>query len=245
VQREAGFRIHDKILSHLWKHPLFFEDLSRDAVPRPSDRFRETIESVDEIARDYNYDDWNYFPSLDELEGPDRCAVDCIYSGHEMTSLLESRYSGGGNFLGEEEPVESEDLAWLATAKKGERLWQLLNAAVHLGRSLNHYSTFRDTVIEQAIRRFHSAYRGKETTDAGKAIESIISAAKESGLTKITAMNLLEWLQGNKDPISDAKPLSVNHPLWGVELKEISWEKFENLVKSANRRRSPPEAEQD
>lgn len=237
VQRAAGFRIHEKILPHLWRHPVFFEELSRNAVRSPSAGFSNTLESVDVIAQEYDYDAWEYLPPLDELDDPDQSAVDCILKGLELRYLLESIDSGRGDFFEDDAPTKSENLAWLIKAKKGKRLWKLLNAAVELGRTLNHYSTFRDTKIKETIRRLHSAYPGKGTTNAGKAIERIISAARDAGLTKITPGSLLTWL-GGKKPHKIDDPLPVTHPLWGVELKDIPWEKFENLVKSANRRKA-------
>lgn len=237
VQRAAGIRIHEEILTHLWQHPVFSEELSRNAVRSPSEGFRNTLESVDAIAKEYDYDAWEYFPSLDELDDPDQSAVDCILKGLELRYLLESRDSGGGDFFGDDEPTKSEHLAWLNKAKKGKRLWKLLNAAVELGRTLNHYSTFRDTKIKETIRRLQSAYPGKGTSNAGKAVVRIISAARDDGLPKITPESLLTWL-GGKKPYKIDDPLLVTHPLWGVELKDIPWKKFGYLVKSANRRKA-------
>jgi hypothetical protein len=235
VQRDAGFRIHEEILLHLWQHPVFAEEFSRHVAHSPHDGFRNTLESVDVIARDYGYEGWEHFPTLGELDGPDRRAIECIMRGLELRCLLESRGSEGGGFLENDAPKRSEPLGWLSKAKKGERLWRLLNAAVELGKSMNHYSTFRDTNIEESIRRLHTFYPGKGTTNAGKAIERIITAAKESGITKITAGILLTWLEGKK-PYKIDDPLIVTHSLWSSELVDVSWEKFENLVKSAERR---------
>lgn len=236
VRSDEGFRIHDEILSRLWLHPVLSKELSRNSACSPHDEFNNTLESVDVIARDYGYGECGYFPSLDEEEVLDRLVVDCIFNVLELTYLLETNDHGGEGVFEDVAPTKSENLAWLGKAKKGERLWRLLNAAVKLGQSLNHYSAFREANIEEDIRSMHPAYLGRETTPAGQAIERIISAAQESGLTKITPGELLKWLLGKKDPISDAKPLKVEHPLWGEELKNISWEKFENLVKSAKRR---------
>jgi hypothetical protein len=68
-----------------------------------------------------------------------------------------------------------------------------------------------------------------------KAIERIISAAKESGLTKTTPKELLKWFEG-KRPYKNDDILDVSHPLWGAELRCLTWGKFGNLVKSANRK---------
>lgn len=140
-------------------------------------------------------------------------------------------------FLNNEAPTHGgEELAWLDEAKKGVRLWMLLNAAVELGQSLNHYATFQNSNIEDAIRKMNTA--GRPTTEEGEAVERIIRTAKDAGLSKRSPNKLLKWLKGQR-PQSDDDPLDVVHPLWVAELADISWAKFENLVKSAGRRSNP------
>jgi hypothetical protein len=231
VQREAGFRIHEEILPHLWQHPEFSRELSKNQASSPRDGFYKTLESVDVMAGDYGFDYWEYFPSLDELDDPDRRAVDCIFTALELRYLLESEDPGGGSFFEDAAPSKSENPAWLSKAKKGERLWLLLNAAIKLGQSLNHWSTFRDASIERAIRRMLTT--GKKTTEAGDAVERIIRTAMNDGLSKVTPEKLLTWLRGTR---TWGEPLIVNHPMWGSELANLDWEGFENLVKSALRR---------
>ena len=237
VQREAGFRIHDEILGHLSQHPVFAEDIGGAGAGSPREAFMNTLGSVEAVAQEYCFNDWEYFPSPEELEGPDRLALECMLAGLKLESMLAPIETGGGVFLNDEAPTHGgEELAWLDEAKKGGRLWMLLNAAVELGQSLHHYATFQNPHIEDAIRRMCTA--GRPTTEEGEAVERIIRTAKDAGLTKPTPNELLKWLKGQR-PQNDDDPLDVVHPLWVAELAGISWTKFENLVKSAGRRSSP------
>ena len=204
--------------------------------------FTNTLGSAEAIAAEYSFNDWEYIPSPGEVDGPDGLALACIMASLELRSMLGPIVTGGSVFLENEAPTHGEELAWLDKAKKGTQLWKLLNAAVELGQSLNHYSTFRDSTIEEAIRRMCTD--GRPTTAPGEAVERIIRAARKDGLDRPTPKQLLKWLEGKKDPLSDAKPLVIKHQLWGEELAGISWEGFQNLVKSANRRSASTKSEQ-
>lgn len=235
VQRETGFRIHDEIMAHLWQHPLFVKEFTDARVGGPSDVFMNTLSSVEAIAHDYGFNDWEDVPSYDELEGEDRRALACLLAGLELECALEPIGTESGGFFGDDGSAPGEDLKWLVEAKQGQHLWRLLNTAVKLGRSLNQYGALRKSDVEKAIRKMHTVSPGRRTGPAGTAIEPIISAAKEAGLGHITPKTLLNWLKG-KQPHSIDKPLDVTHPLWVTELKDITWKDFENLVKSAGRR---------
>jgi len=144
----------------------------------------------------------------------------------------------GHGFFDDEEPASGEDLNWLVKAKQGQHLWLLLNTAVKLGQSLNQYNRLRESNVEKAIRQMLTVRHGKRPGVPGKAIEHIISAAKEAGLSLITPKKLLNWLKG-KQPYDIGEALIVSHPLWVNELKDLTWEKFQNLVRAAGRRSRP------
>lgn len=232
VQREAGFRIHDEILAHLWQNPGFADGLSGAIAGSSSEVFKNTLGLVESIAQDYGFYDWEEFPLPEDVDGPDRWAIACLMDGLELESALEAECGG---FFDDQDATPVEDLAWLVEAKRGNRLWQLLNAAVKLGRSLNQNETFRDSKIQNSTRKMLSAYPGKGATPAGLAVELIIAKAMDDGLENPTPEKLLDWLKGTR-PHNDGDSLLVNHPMWESELTDVSWEKFENLVKSARRR---------
>jgi hypothetical protein len=246
VQQEAGFRIHGDILARLWDHPVFADGLTGANAGSASEIFENTLGLVESIAQDYCFDDLEYLPSPEELEGPDRWALACWMDRLSLHGALEAPGSialeAGDRFFDDQDATPGEDLAWLIEAKRGDRLWWLLNAAVKLGRSLNQHETFRDSKIQDATRKMLTAFPGKGASPAGTAVELIISKAADAGLSDPTPGKLLEWLKG-KRPNSDGDPLIVTHLLWGSDLGKVSWEKFENLVKRAKSRvKSTPSA---
>lgn len=235
VQRETGFRIHDELLANLWQHPVFVEHVAGTRAGSPYDVFKNTLSIVEDIAHDYDFEGWNEIPSYDELDGEDRRALVCMLAGLELEYLLALTGTDSVGFPDGDEPASTEDLNWLNEARQGQHLWRLLNSAVKLGRSLNKYDTLLETDIEKAIRKMLTVCPGRRTSDAGEAVERIIIAAKQDGLTRTTPMQLLKWLKG-KQPYDLNKPLIVSHPLWTEELQKIKWAEFESLVKSAGRR---------
>ncbi|MFT6862287.1 MAG: hypothetical protein ACJAVK_000844 [Akkermansiaceae bacterium] len=237
VQREGGFSIHGEILPHLWDHPLLAEDLAGRVGLGTKAFFMSTLNRVESIEQKHHLDDWEHIPLLAEQEGPDRIAAQCVIAAADLKQALDSDLSGGSGgdlVIDDGNNSERESLAWLTEAKGGTQLWQLLNTAIKFGQTLNHYTTFQDTRIEEAVQRVLTGTPGKESSPEGKAVEKIIECFSKDHVD-VTPTNLLKWLGGERMH-HDGDALKVDHALWGRELKDVSWDRFQNLVKGAKRR---------
>lgn len=226
VQRDGGFEIHEEILNYLWVHPLLADTIVSSGGNSPRDVFKKTRQMVAEIMQKHVLYDWEHIGVIAGQRGSDQGAALCAFAALELDIALEPDYTEAGG---------TEDLAWLTEAKQGGRLWRLLNAAIELGQSLQHYRTFWDSSIEDTIRRMKTVYSGKETTPEGQAVEQIIEEFCANNEDNPTPRNLYKWLKG--EPLKESNTaLVVNHPLWVPVLQGVSWERFQHLVKSARRR---------
>lgn len=237
IQRDGGFRIHPEIMRHLWEHPLLAGDLSNRGRGNYQTEFDNTLKVIERIESEHNLIDSYCIPQIAEEDGPDRSAAGCSMAALELRIALEAEGSGKGDFCGGDETLEEpEDLAWLREAIKGKRLWQLLNAAVKLGKNLHHYSTFNDSKIEGTIRQMIEAFPGKQPTPQGKAVEQIIRAYISEKEGEPTSAKVLDWLGWKRDKKSDAGPLNIEHQLWGKDLERVTWKEFQRLMKSTKKR---------
>lgn len=238
VRRGEGFGIHREIHGLLWQHPLLINDILASKRSHPREGFTNTLKSVDRLKLEHDLDDWEVVSLLAEEDDPDRWAARCVLAAMEIRLSLEVGYvasawewdvdSSGGS-------ADTENLHWLAEAKKGRHLWRLLNEAVELGRAMGHYSMFRDSMIEDAIQHMLTANPGKKTSPEGKAMERIVEAYQAAESGEVTSSNLLRFL-GGTPPKNFAEPLKIDHSLWVDDLRDVSWERMKNLVKAVKRR---------
>ena len=118
-------------------------------------------------------------------------------------------------------------------------LWRIINAAVTLGKSIEHYATFNESKIENAIRKAQDAFLGKQPSPQGRAVEQIIDYFRSETQDEPTSLKVLAWLGGERNKTNDDEPLKVDHQLWGEVLEGVSWLNFTSLMKSAKKRIRP------
>lgn len=241
IHRDSSWWIQPDLKNLLWEHPMFASlDLERDP-PSTKDRFDSILEKVRNIEVEHDFEEvMCYLPEISEQGGPDGWAADCSSASKDLTIALNALGGSNGGFFDDEEVIGYEDLSWLETAKKGSRFWYLLICAIRLGRRLEYYDIFTGAKIEHALQKLIIGSMGKGTTSEGMAVETIIqnflvASSQEKVRRPPTPTNLLKWLKGER-PNNDGEPLVVDHKLWTQELHEISWDKFQNLVKAARRR---------
>ena len=104
-------------------------------------------------------------------------------------------------------------LSEVADARPLWRISVLLNAAVELGRTLEHYSISQNSRVEATIRRMSEINPGRGASAEGKAVLKIIKAyiIDEKGIAP-TSKDLLNFLKAEKDSKSDARPMTVASP---------------------------------
>lgn len=87
---------------------------------------------------------------------------------------------------------------------------------------------------EEAMLRRITMPPGKGGRIERAVVRMIKAYALEHALLP-TPGKLLKWLGGNK-PHDSSKPLQVDHPLWTADMKPITWERFQDLVKKAKQK---------
>lgn len=124
-----------------------------------------------------------------------------------------------------------EDLEWLRVAKDRDRFWRLLDTAFLIGEFMEHRRLLDELGAEEVMRRKITMPPGKGAKIEPAVVRMIKEYALENNLPP-TARKLLKWL-GGKQPHAASKALEVDHPLWTPDMKPITWERFQDLVKKA------------
>jgi hypothetical protein len=229
VFRNGSFVIQPNLLLCLDDHPLLAiprEKRVADGGARPW--ILQALDKVDEIEEDlgFGYLGLAYAASVvPEDAGPDRRVVDCGDAAHQLRLLLDTAYR-------KDEP--GEDLEWLRVARERERFWRLLDIAFLFGEFMEHRRLLDELGAEEAMQRRITMPPGKGAKIERAVVRMIEDYALECSLLP-TPGKLLKWLGGDK-PHDSAKPLQVDHPLWTTDMKPITWERFQDLVKKAKQR---------
>ena len=230
--KEGECKIPAFVRNLLWDHPLLVDEIEKSAPRDQRDRFCRLLERVESIADTHDLHDWEFIPYIAEQDGPDQLAAKCVMAEMNVRIALDSLHGMGftdGLRTASEEAGDTD-------ARPLWRISVLLNAAVELGRTLEHYSISQNSRVEATIRRMSEINPGRGASAEGEAVLKIIKAyIDEKGIAP-TSKDLLNFLKAEKDSKSDARPMTVDHPLWSEALKNVSWSKFQSLVKSATRR---------
>ena len=230
--KEGECKIPAFVRNLLWDHPLLVDEIEKSAPRDQRDRFCRLLERVESIADTHDLHDWEFIQYIAEQDGPDQLAAKCVMAEMNVRIALDSLHGMGftdGLRTASEEAGDTD-------ARPLWRISVLLNAAVELGRTLEHYSISQNSRVEATIRRMSEINPGRGASAEGEAVLKIIKAyIDEKGIAP-TSKDLLNFLKAEKDSKSDARPMTVDHPLWSEALKNVSWSKFQSLVKSATRR---------
>lgn len=223
VFRNGCFVIHPRVLDYLNSHPVLAipgGDTSADGDDRPL-----ILQALDAIEKDLGlgYIGLGYVsPGMPEDAGQDRRIVDCGDAAHQLQVLLDTKYL---------KCDPDEDFEWLRVAKSRERFWRLLDTTFLLGGFMEHRRLLDDLGAEEAMLRKITTPAGKGNRVNRSVVRMIEDYALENSLLP-TPGKLLKWLGGEK-PLETGKPLQVDHPLWTDDMKPITWERFQDLVKKA------------
>jgi hypothetical protein len=128
----------------------------------------------------------------------------------------------------------NEDLGWLEAAKNRDRFWRLLDTAFLFGEFMEHQRLLDELGAEEAMVRRITMPPGKGAR-IERAIVKMIEAYVFENNIQPKPGKLLKWLGGVK-PLERGKPLQVNHPLWTVDMKPITWSQFQDRVKKAKQK---------
>lgn len=230
--RDGEFRIPADVHNLLWDHPLLVAEIEQSGPRNQRDRFRRLLERIRSIAEAHDLHDWEIIPYVAEQDGPDQLAAKCVMAEFAVRHALDSIYGMGFS----NELYATSDTGGNTGARPLGQICILLNATVELGRALEHYTMSRNSRVEETIRRLSEINPGRGATAEGDAVLEIVKAYVNEKSIQPTALKLLKFLRGKKDPGSDGKPLIVDHPLWSEVLQGVSWSSFKTLVQSANRR---------
>lgn len=230
--KEGEFRIPAVVRNLLWDHPLLVDEIARGEPRDQRDRFCRLLKRIESIAETHDLQDWEIIPYVAEQDSPDQLAARCVMAEFAVRHALDSIYGVGFS----DDLCAASEATGDTDARPLGRISVLLNAAVELGRALEHYTMSQNSRVEDTIRRMSEVNPGRGPSEEGDAVLQIIKIFSNQQADKPTATKLLKFLGGEKDPGSYAKPLIVDHPLWGEVLKSVSWERFKTLVQSANRR---------
>lgn len=96
---------------------------------------------------------------------------------------------------------------------------------------MEHRRLLDELGAEEAMIRKITTLPGKGNKVNRAVVTMIEDYALENNLMP-TLGKLLKWLGGEKPP-ETGKPLRVDHPLWTADMKLITWERFQDLVKKA------------
>ncbi len=113
-------------------------------------------------------------------------------------------------------------------------LFSLIELSIRAGKALERHRILHDQDGESAIRLAHTNPPGSQPRPAGKALRQLLWQFEREFNMKPTATLVTKWLVAER-PGKDDGPLVVSHPLWVDELKEVSWSKLSNAVRSYNR----------
>lgn len=230
--KDGEFRIPAVLHNLLWDHPLLVGEIEQSGPRDQRDRFCRLLERIESIAKTHYLHDWEIIPYVADQDGPDQLAAKCVIAETGVRRALDSIYGMGFSDDLCAAPEETGD----TDARPMGQISFLLNAAVELGRALEHYTLARNSRVEDTIRRMSELNPGRGATAEGEEVLKIIKAFVEERSIKPTARELLEFLGVEKPPLVDDEALPVDHPMWGETLKNVSWRSFKTLVQSANRR---------
>ena len=229
VFRNGSFEIHPRVLDYLNSHPVLLvpgAGISADGDDRPY--ILQALDKVDMIEEKIGvgYLGLSYSASVvPEDGGTERRVADCGDAAHQLRLLLDTKYLKG---------TPGEDLEWLRVAKDRERFWRLLDTAFLFGEFMEHRRLLDDLGAEEAMMRKITMPPGKGSKIERAVVRMIEDYALENNLPP-TPGNLLKWLGGDK-PHDTREPLQVDHPLWTTDMKPITWERFQDLVKKAKQK---------
>jgi hypothetical protein len=229
VFRNGDFVIPRRVQDYLDYHPLLAihgGDKSANEDARPL-----VLQAIDTIEEkfDLGYIHFGSFPpDVPEDGGTDRRIADCIGAAYKLRVFLETKYLKC-------EP--DDDLEWLRVAKERERFWRLLDTAFLFGEHMERYKFLDQRGGEEELRRRITTPPGRGNRINRAVVRMIQEYALDNGLQP-TPRKLLIWL-GLKDPPESGKPLPVDHPLWTVDMKPVTWERFQDFVKKAKRKMKP------
>ena len=120
-------------------------------------------------------------------------------------------------------------------AKESQQFWDILDAAIGLGRSLANYETFGDRALEELILHGHLQNRGKSSSRSTQIIRELMANFQKEHKHEATAKKLLVWV-GGSTPSADDQPLIFAKDL-ADSLAGMTWEKWSNTVKDLKKKR--------
>ncbi len=226
VFRNGSFVIPSDVLYYLNRHPVLAVpggDTPADGDDRPV--ILQAIEAVEDDLG-LGYIGLGFVPlGIPEDAGRDKRIFDCGAAVHQLNVLLDTKYLKN---------TPDEDLMWLRVAKDRDRFWRLLDTAFLFGRFMEHHRILDELAAEEAMLRRITMPPGKGGRIERAVVRMIEAYVLENNLLP-TPGKLLKWLGGEKSPLR-GKPLQVDHPLWTADMKPISWERFQDLVKKAKQK---------
>ena len=226
VFRNGSLVVHPDVFEYLKSHPMLaIPDGDESAKSNGRPLILQAIDKVEEEL-DIGYIGLGYVcPGMPEDAGQDRRIVDCADAAHQLRVLLDTEYLKG---------AADEDLEWLEAAKNKERFWRLLDTAFLFGEFVEHRRLLDELGAEGAMLQRITMPPGKGARIERAVVRMIEEFALENNLLP-KSEKLLKWLGGVK-PLERGKPLQVNHPLWTVDMKPITWSQFQDRVKKAKQK---------
>jgi len=139
-------------------------------------------------------------------------------------------------FLYEQAFGDPAEFGWMHAAKQSQQFWDILDAAIGFGRSLQNHEIYGDGLMESMIHRALAPKGGRPKSEPGSKIEYLLEKYLESSDDRVTPRKFLAWLGGNRSKVSDGDEIVFPEGSKGFGLKGISLDKLKNLLKSASRR---------
>jgi len=226
VFRDGDFVITPRVQDYLDYHPLLaISDGGKSADGDARPLILRALDTIEKISGLGHIHFGSVPPAVPEDGGTDRRIADCVAAAQQLKVLLETRYLKN---------VPDDDLEWLRVAIKRERFWRLLDTAFLFGEFMGRYKFLDQQGAEEELRRRITKPPGKGDR-INRTVVKMIQAYELENSLRPTAKKLLKWL-GGSIPAERGKPLQVDHPLWTNDMKQISWERFQEHVKQAKRK---------
>jgi hypothetical protein len=129
---------------------------------------------------------------------------------------------------------EAKEIGWLYRAKKSERFWRILDAAIGFGRRLATHEIYGDGTVEELIQKSLVNPGGKSPDDWRTRIDELLPLYFKQTGKKPTSKRLLSWLGGVRGS-NDAGKMTFKKKI-GAGLNGISWDQFVNRVEASQKR---------
>jgi hypothetical protein len=138
-------------------------------------------------------------------------------------------------FLYEQAFGDPAEFGWMHAAKQSQQFWDILDAAIGFGRSLQNHEIYGDGSVEDLIIKGLLQTRGRTPDKLTYVMEELMDGYRKEYGMEATAKKLLVWVGGKISSASD-KPLILPEECSG-RLKGITWDKWSNTVKDLKKKR--------